>query len=69
MFNIAYDNMWHAQVVIHVVLVNQLATSAFAEKAAFERKDEVDLPFHRRESISSADNRVRLISKGNIHFS
>ena len=61
--------MWQAQFVINVVLVLRLTTRAFAEKAAFERKDEVDLPFHRRESISSADNRVRLISKGNIHFS
>ena len=61
--------MWQAQFVINVVLVHRLATSAFAEKAAFERKDEVDLPFHRRESISSADNRARLISKGNFHCS
>ena len=61
--------MWQAQVVINVVLVHQLTTSVFAEKAAFERKDEIDVPFHRGESISSGDKRgVRIISKGNFHF-
>ena len=61
--------MVQAQVVINVVLVFRLTTSAFVEKAAFKRKDEIDLPFHRGESISSTDKRgARLISKGNSHF-
>ena len=40
-----------------------------AEKADFDREDEVDLPFYRNKSISTADKGgVGLISKGDFKF-
>ena len=61
--------MGHAQVVISVLLLQRITRSTFAEKADFDREDEIDIPFHRSESISSADKGVAgLISKGDFQF-
>ena len=61
--------MWQAQVVVNVLLFNRITPRAFAEKADFDREDEVDLPFYRNKSISTADKGgVGLISKGDFKF-
>ena len=61
--------MWQAQVTISVLLFHRIMPSAFAEKADFDREDEIDIPFYRSKSISIANKGdAGLISKGDFQF-
>ena len=61
--------MGYAQVVISVLLLQRITRSTFAEKADFDREDEIDIPFYRSKSISITNKGdAGLISKGDFQF-